>query len=171
MKKTATLAEDEIEQMIQENYPKIYAYVYRRILHTSLAKDITQETFYHFFANVEKYEERGKLLPYLYRIAAHLIFDYTKSRKITEELKEELLVDHQNDVKYVIQSNEEKHILRKWMKELPQHLQEVIVLRFDEDLKFKDISLITNVNVSTVKSRVKLAIHLLQEKARKEGWK
>lgn len=70
----------------------------------------------------------------------------------------------------MFQKKEEFVILRSWISDLPPHLQDVILLRYDEGLKYKDISQITGIHVSTVKSQVKLAIDLLKKRSQKEGW-
>ena len=48
--------------------------------------------------------------------------------------------------------------------------QDVILLRYDEGLKYKDISQVTGIHVSTVKSQVRLALQILKKRAQKEGW-
>lgn len=163
IKKLQEEADQTLEMTIRELYPKIYTYIYRRVLDETRAKDLCQETFYRFFTYIDNYQHQDKLLNYLYLIARNLIYDAsTKSTVEFELVEEEIMVDqtpHQEVIK-----KEENYFLRKWVYQLPSHLQEVILLRYEENLKFKDISKITGVNVSTVKSRLKLAISLLQQK-------
>lgn len=164
--------ETEIETLVQMYYPKLYAYLYRRTREDALAKDLTQETFYRFFAHQDHYQEQGKCLHYLYRIAAHLLMDHHKaSSSKTIACLEEQWVDPKADQKAQVQARAERKILRKWVYDLPDSLQEVIILRCDEELKFHEIAAILDCPISTVKSRWKLAVTKLQERARKEGWK
>lgn len=163
--------EEAIEAMITQNYPKIYAYLYRRTREEALSKDLTQETFYRFFAHQHRYEESGKCLNYLYRIASHLLLDEQKSLRAKNVTLQEQDFIQEPGTLAKLQKKEEGIILRKWMYELPDHLQEIVILRCDEELKFHEIASILETPVSTVKSRWKMAVSLLQEKARKEGWK
>lgn len=164
--------ESALDTLIRDYYPKVYRTIYYRVLDEALAKDLTQETFYQFFSHMQEYEERGKLLNYLYRIALHLIYDHTKKKQpSTVELLEETLQDSTFDGRTQFIGKEDAIILRKWVMKLPIHLQDVILLRYVEGLKYKDISNITGIHVSTIKSQVKLALSMLEQQARKEGWK
>lgn len=169
-----SLMRDEaaLDTLIREYYPKVYRTIYYRVLDEALAKDLTQETFYQFFSHMQEYEERGKLLNYLYKIALHLIYDHTKAKRLpTEELLEETLGDSTYDGHTYVEVKEQRIILRKWLMKLPMHLQDVIYLRYEEGLKYKDISDITGIHISTIKSQVKLALSMLEQQARKENWK
>ena len=171
IKKNAVRTDAQLEAAIQDAYPKVYSYLYHRTLDAALSKDLTQETFYRFYKHLDQYEEQGKLLNFLYRIALHLVYDYTKTKRFhMDELQEELVRDETHNGERLFQKKEEFIILRSWIAELPPHLQDVILLRYDEGLKFKDISHITGIHVSTVKSQVALALRILKKRAQKEGW-
>lgn len=164
--------ESALDTLVRDYYPKVYRTIYYRVLDEALAKDLTQETFYQFFSHMQEYEERGKLLNYLYRIALHLIYDHTKKKQpLTVELLEETLQDSTFDGRTQFIGKEDAIILWKWVMKLPIHLQDVILLRYVEGLKYKDISNITGIHVSTIKSQVKLALSMLEQQARKENWK
>ena len=169
--KHAVSKEAELETAIRDAYPKVYSYLYHRTLDAALSKDLTQETFYRFYRHLDQYEEQGKLLNFLYRIARHLVYDHTRSRRYTDELQEEQMRDDTDNGERLFQKKEEFVILRSWISERPPHLQDVLLLRYDEGLKYRDISQVTGIHVSTVKSQVRLALHILKKRAQKEGWK
>lgn len=164
--------ETALEDLIHTYYPKIFAYLYRRCHNTTLAKNLTQETFCSFYSHLDIYEEQGKMLNYLYRIAMHQLNDHYKHKStFDEELYEDQTYDTTYDGKEILQKQETTLLLRRWIQKLPEHLQNIIILRYDEELKFKDISQITGVHISTLKSQMKLALAMLEKQARKEGWK
>lgn len=167
IKKLQEETDDTLETTIRELYPKVYAYIYRRVLDENKAKDLCQETFYRFFTYIDHYQHQNKLLNYLYLIARNLIYDDVNHSAVEFELMEEKMSVDKTPHDEIVEK-EEKVVLRKWIYQLPRHLQEVIFLRYEEGLKYKDISKITGVNVSTVKSRAKLAISLLQQKEMEE---
>lgn len=161
-----------LDTMIRDYYPKIFAYLYRRLIDETLAKDLTQETFYHFFEHIQDYQDQGKLLNYLYRIAQHVLYDHLKSRKpITIEWDEGHMGDHKYDGHELFERKEETILVRKWIKKLPLNLQDIIYFRFYEKMKFKDISKITGIHASTLKSQLKLALKMLEKMMKEEGWK
>ena len=168
--KDSASEDEELEAVIRDAYPKVYSYLYHRTLDAALSKDLTQETFYRFYKHQDQYEETGQLLNFLYRIALHLVYDHTRSRRYTDELQEEQVRDDTYNGERLFQKKEEFVILRSWISELPPHLQDVILLRYDEGLKYKDISQVTGIHVSTVKSQVRLALQILKKRAQKEGW-
>lgn len=160
-----------LEKIVTDNYECVYRYLYFKLHDETLAKDYTQETFYRFFRSIHEYQDQGKLLNYLYRIARNILYDdYKKVKVDTEEYIENNIPDKINSYDELMK-HETLFILRKWMDQLPEHLQDVIILRFDEEMKFKDISDILGIHVSTIKSQLKLALRLLKEKAQEEGWK
>lgn len=169
--KHAVSKEAELETAIRDAYPKVYSYLYHRTLDAALSKDLTQETFYRFYRHLDQYEEQGKLLNFLYRIARHLVYDHTRSRRYTDELQEEQMRDDTYNGERLFQKKEEFVILRSWISKRPPHLQDVLLLRYDEGLKYRDISQVTGIHVSTVKSQVRLELHILKKRAQKEGWK
>lgn len=172
LKKQSRHDETALEDLIRENYPKIYAYLYRRCFDANLAKDLTQETFCSFYRHIDAYEEQGKLLNYLYRIAMHQLNDHRKHKSTQdEELFEDQMMDTTYDGKEILRRQETTLLLRRWIQELPEHLQNIVILRYDEELKFKDIAEITGIHVSTLKSQIKLALAMLEKQAKKEGWK
>ena len=74
---------------INEQYDKIYRYIYFRLKNQHIAEDLTQETFLRFLEN-DSYREKGRQLAYLYTIARNLCID--EFRKLPmEELKEDIV--------------------------------------------------------------------------------
>lgn len=115
---------------IEEQYDKIYRYCYFRLKHQQLAEDITQETFLRFFES--SYREAGRPLAYLYTIARNLCID--EFRKVpTEELTEE-----------ISQKGFEEELVRnlslaKAMEELDKGEQELLLLRYVNQVSFADL--------------------------------
>ena len=116
IKKNAVRTDAQLEAAIQDAYPKVYSYLYHRTLDAALSKDLTQETFYRFYKHLDQYEEQGKLLNFLYRIALHLVYDYTKTKRFhMDELQEELVRDETYNGERLFQKKEEFIILRSWI--------------------------------------------------------
>ncbi len=122
---------------IHEQYDKIYRYCYFKVKNQHLAEDITQETFLRFFERVANYfpyeKDMGKTLAYLYTIARNLCVD--EFRKIhTEELKEDI---QQHGFEDAIV---EKENLQQAMAILTEDEQELLLLRYVNEVSFADLS-------------------------------
>lgn len=160
---------DEAEIIVKENYAFVYSFLYRRCFQADLAKELTQETFYRFFRNIHSYEAKGKLLNYLYRVALHLLYDETRKNKhVIDEYDMEIIEDDAPQASDILHKKQRAMEVQRLLKMLPPSQQDVLVLRFYQDLKFKDIASITGSNVSTVKSRYQAALKVMEQKW-KEG--
>ena len=117
---------------IDEQYDKVYRYCYFRVKNQHLAEDITQETFLRFFES-SSYKDAGRPLAYLYTVARNLCID--EFRKVhTEELKEEIVQNGFEDA--VV----EKENLRQAMATLSKEEQELILLRYVNEVSVADLS-------------------------------
>jgi len=117
---------------IDEQYDKVYRYCYFRVKNQHLAEDITQETFLRFFES-SSYRDTGRPLAYLYTVARNLCID--EFRKVhTEELKEEIVQNGFEDA--VV----EKENLHQAMATLSKEEQELILLRYVNEVSFADLS-------------------------------
>ncbi len=116
---------------INEQYDKIYRYLYFRLKNQYLAEDLTQETFLRFLES-SSYKDTGRPLAYLYTIARNLCTD--EFRKVPmEELKEDLAQDGFED--RVV----EKQSLQQAMQALTGEEQELLLLRYVNEVSFTDL--------------------------------
>ena len=116
---------------IEEQYDKIYRYCYFRLKHRQQAEDITQETFLRFFES--SYRDAGRPLAYLYTIARNLCIDEFR-RGYPEELNEEIPQEGFEDA--LVQNLS----LHRAIEELSKEEQELLLLRFVNDVSFGDLS-------------------------------
>lgn len=116
---------------IDEQYDKIYRYCYFRLKNQHLAEDITQETFLRFLES-SSYKDTGRPLAYLYTIARNLCIE--EFRKVpTEELKEEIVQ------KGFEEEVVEKQNLQQAMVTLTKEEQELLLLRYVNQVSFSDL--------------------------------
>ena len=117
---------------IDEQYDKVYRYCYFRVKNQHLAEDITQETFLRFFES-SSYRDAGRPLAFLYTVARNLCID--EFRKVhTEELKEEIVQNGFEDA--VV----EKENLQQAMETLTKEEQELLLLRYVNEVSLADLS-------------------------------
>lgn len=164
IKKLQAGNEQEVDTIIKENYPFVYSYLYRRCGNADMAKELTQETFYKFFQNIHSYEAKGKLLNYLYRVALHLFYDETRKNKhiADEEVDFTQIADEQESIQETMARQQRIKDVQEILKKLPSNHQDILIFRFYQELKFKDISIITGLPISTLKSRYQAALKLVE---------
>lgn len=150
---------------LEEQYDKIYRYCYFKLKHRQMAEDVTQETFLRFLEN-RSYCDRGKKIQYLYTVARNLCMDVYR-RKQTERLPEEE-TERSGD------GPEEKVINRIAMKNalarLEKEEQELLLLRYVQELSVSDISGILEISRFSVYRRTEKALKRLRDFLNREGF-
>lgn len=147
---------------LDEQYDKIYRYCYFKTYNSQIAEDLTQETFLKYFSQ-KSYVSHGKPLAYLYTIAKNLCVDYYRN------IKEESL-----DVEYLacteFNSIETSIAIKQALKTLSKDLQELILLRFVNELSIGEICDITSLSRFAVYRRIKDALKQLNLVLREEDF-
>lgn len=140
----------------------IYGFALRMLRNSSLAEDITQETFVFFIENVHKYSfERGDLLSYLCGIARNKILHHFRREKTQIELSSEetQTFDEVEDVisfdpLSILLNEELNKKIDEGIDKLPFLQREAIILQEIEELSYEEISQITETPLSSVKARL-----------------
>lgn len=147
---------------LKDQYDKIYKYCYFKVKNSQVAEDLTQETFLKFFSQ-HSYISRGKQLAYLYTIAKNLYIDTYKKPELLS-LDENLIVDNS------FKSFETGFIVRQAILELPEDLQEIVFLRFVNDLSIMEISSVIGISRFRVYRRLNNALKELKLILREEDF-
>lgn len=139
---------------LKDQYDKIYRYCYFRVKNAQLAEDLTQETLLKFFSH-RTYISRGKPLAYLYTIAKNLCID-------TFEKPENVFLEEDIPAKQNFEQLEVSFDLRQAIKALPCDQQEIILLRYANDLSITEISGITGLSRFAVYRKINSTLKKLK---------
>ena len=153
--------------LLERNQEALFAYIMRLTQDVDQANDVFQETFMKAIVCIRshQYKTTGKFSAWLMRIAHNLVIDLLRTNRNMPQYDG----DMQNNVLYnnVRLSQEccEEDMLRqadlttleKMIGMLPPVQQEIVHLRFYEDLSFKEIAQITNVSINTALGRMRYA--------------
>ena len=155
------------EALIQKHKNKIYAFILSKIRNRDLAEDVFQDTFIKVINSLQKgkYNEEGKFLPWVMRIANNLVIDYfRKSKKMrtiapTDDFDIfDILQDGEKNVEDNLVNNQIHKDLRKLIEYLPEDQKEVLKMRYYAELSFKEISECTGVSINTALGRMRYAL-------------
>lgn len=149
---------------LEEQYDKIFHYCCFKIYDRQTAQDITQETFLRFYRRNPKLES-GKMLPYLYATARNLCADEFRKKPVysMEDAEEKSVCDASE----VIINN---LALRAAMARLPAEDQELLFLRYVQEISVVSICKITGISRFAVYRRLTRATRQLKEELIKEGF-
>jgi RNA polymerase sigma-70 factor (ECF subfamily) len=155
------------EALIQKHKNKIYAFILSKIRNRDLAEDIFQDTFIKVINSLQKgkYNEEGKFLPWVMRIANNLVIDYfRKSKKMrtiapTDDFDIfDILQDGEKNIEDNLVNNQIHKDLRKLIEHLPENQKKVLKMRYYAELSFKEISESTGVSINTALGRMRYAL-------------
>jgi len=168
------IAGDEmsLSQLVERHQSRIYGFIYSKLNDRDLCDDIFQDTFIKVIRTLKTktYNEEGKFLPWVIRIAHNLIVDhYRKNKKMpmTRETEEysifEFLKDNSSTIEGQMITEQVEVDLKRLIEELPIDQKEVLVMRMYEDLSFKEISEQTGVSINTALGRMRYALMNLRK--------
>lgn len=155
------------EALIQKHKNKIYAFILSKIRNRDLAEDIFQDTFIKVINSLQKgkYNEEGKFLPWVMRIANNLVIDYFRKSKKMRTIAPtdnfdifDILQDGEKNIEDNLVNNQIHKDLRKLIEHLPENQKEVLKMRYYAELSFQEISESTGVSINTALGRMRYAL-------------
>ena len=159
--------EAALETLIKRHQSKIFGFVYSKVGDRDLSDDIFQDTFIKVIRTLKSnaYNEEGKFLPWVMRIAHNLIVDHFRHNKkmpLYRETEEfsifSIMTDDSLTIENKLISDQVIKDLRQLVEELPLDQKEVLVMRLYQDMSFKEISEATGVSINTALGRMRYAV-------------
>ena len=156
------------EILLSRYKSKVYTYIYLIVRNKELTEDIFQETFIKAIATIQqgRYVETGRFLGWVNRIAHNLIIDHFRREKnentfSADGLEYDIINNSKLSEKSVEDTINNEQVLTDvihLIDYLPQSQQEVVRMRFFEDLSFKEIAERTEVIINTALGRMRYAL-------------
>jgi RNA polymerase sigma-70 factor (ECF subfamily) len=158
-------------------YPKIFGYIYRITGDYALTGDITSETFLKAWIGIGSFKWKGiSISSWFFRIAVNELNQYFRRQRYTPRRLTDLgifdtpawdnrhaLSGESNDITKRIDRSEEFEGIRRLLQTLPAIYQQVIALRYFEELSVRDIAAILNKKEGTVKSLLSRGLDKLKK--------
>ncbi|AWG23394.1 RNA polymerase subunit sigma-24 [Flavobacterium faecale] len=164
--------EKALETLIKRHQSRIYGFIYSKIADSDISNDIFQDTFIKVIKTLknDSYNEEGKFLPWVMRIAHNLIIDHFRRNKKMPMFREtesfsifSIMSDDTLNVENQIISDQVECDVRKLLDELPQDQKEVLLMRMYQDMSFKEIAEVTGVSINTSLGRMRYALMNLRK--------
>jgi len=168
------------EELVHRNERELYSYLRRYTGDAALAEDAFQATFLQLHLKCGQFEEGARLKPWLYIIATHQAIDALRKNRRHKMVS----LDRQNSTQQgdeqalsladalqgsessphgELQSVERRDWVREAVANLPEHLKSVVMLIYNQGLKYREVADILKLPVGTVKSRLHTATQKLHE--------
>jgi len=155
------------ETLLNRHKNRVFAFIMSKIKNKDISEDIFQDTYVKVVNSLQKgkYNEEGKFLPWVMRIAHNLVIDHFRKQKKMHMIRS----NNDFDIFDVIKDNsinvDDKLIrdqiftdLRSLIDLLPIDQKEVLRMRYFEELSFKKIAEYFDISINTALGRMRYAL-------------
>ena len=160
-------SESALSMLIERHKQKVYSFIYSKVLDRDVTEDIFQDTFIKVIRTLKlgKYNEEGKFLPWVMRIAHNLVIDHFRKNNRMPKFDNSgdfnifsVISDTGLNAEKRIIKNQVEEDVRRLIEELPEDQKQVLVMRMYKDMSFKEISEVTGVSINTALGRMRYAL-------------
>ncbi|MFH0999721.1 MAG: sigma-70 family RNA polymerase sigma factor [Bacteroidota bacterium] len=159
--------EASLEIIINRHKDRVFGYIFKIVKCQQIADDLFQDTFIKVINTLKSglYNEEGKFIHWVMRIAHNIIIDYFRKKKripIKENSSDrdtfEMLNLRTESIEDILIIDQIHTDLRLLIEFLPEEQKEVLILRHYIGMSFKDIAEETQVSINTALGRMRYAI-------------
>ncbi|MBQ0022789.1 MAG: sigma-70 family RNA polymerase sigma factor [Prevotellaceae bacterium] len=159
---------------------KVFSYLLYAVKNQELAEDLFQDVFIKIVMRIKEghYAEHGKFSSWLMRIVHNHVIDYFRTAPSSIVISnDETEYDLLNDKSIAVNDNREQEMIdQQTMREvkaliemLPENQREVLMMRYFDELSFKEIAVKTNCSINTALGRMRYALINLRHLAYETG--
>lgn len=149
---------DKIVNYIIENQDKFYRLAFSYVRNQEDALDVVQSAICKALENYEALRNENAVRTWFYRIVVN------ESLLLLKRKKDELLPEEEEvQIPYYEKGYEPEDDLYDQINRLEEEVQNIIKLRFFEELSLKEIAEITEMNLNTVKAKLYRGLKLLKQ--------
>lgn len=171
-------------QLVERHQERIFGYLLGMVRDRDVANDLFQETFLRVISAMNKtratYTHHGRWLSWTMRIARNAALDYLRSRKkwvdVTPSSDDEgtpfwdrLADDDLVDATDLMHHGEQSAYLEACIEKLPPEQREVLLLRHETEMTFREIAELTDCSINTALGRMRYALLNLRKMMTKAG--
>ncbi len=167
-----------LDIIIRRHKKRVYSYIHMLVKDQQLAEDIFQDTFVKVIHKLKsgKYNEEGKFLQWVMRIAHNLIIDHFRKEKRIKIIGEQDDFDifgkirtYDMPYEHTIIKEQIHAQLQQLIELLPPEQKEVLKMRHYMEMSFKDIAEETDVSINTALGRMRYALINLRKLIEKKN--
>lgn len=166
-----------LEDLITRHKKRVFSYIMMIVRDRHLAEDVFQDTFIKVIQTLKRgtYNDEGKFLPWVLRIAHNLIIDHFRRVKRMPVVNGgddfdifSILTLSQVNAEDKLTKRQIRTDVRKAIENLPIEQREVLIMRYYIDMSFKEIADTTNCSINTALGRMRYALINLKKMLEKQ---
>ena len=173
---SAQAGEAEGYQALLEGYgPRLFGYFIRATGNGHDAEDLLSELMLRLVRQLGRYDHRGRFEPWLFRIAANMVRDRIRRRKVSPTpvslsagstaggSVEDVLTGRPAPVDAGLLAEESSLELQAALDKLDETTREMVLLRYFSEMSFKELSKMFECPIGTVLARVHRGLGILRK--------
>ena len=140
-------------ELYDRHVVRVYRHIYYMVGNAAEAEDLTAQAFLRAWEAIERYQVRGApFVSWLLRIAHNLGVSYLRSKRDSSELHDGIVdTKERRDPEWSYQQTAEEELVREAILALREEQRQVIILRFIEDLDYKEVADIIGKSVAAIR--------------------
>ena len=155
------------EILLNRHKNRVFAFIMSKIKNKDLSEDIFQDTYVKVVNSLQKgkYNEEGKFLPWVMRIAHNLVIDHFRRHKKMQMVRSnndfdifDVIKDDNINVDDRLIRDQIFSDLRGLINLLPNDQKEVLMMRYFEEMSFKKIAEHFDISINTALGRMRYAL-------------
>ena len=153
VKRAVRRDQEAFGELYNRHVSRVYRHVYYMVGNPAEAEDLTAQAFLQAWKAIERYQIRGApFVSWLMRIAHNLGVSHLRSRKPSAELPETLVdQSREGSPDEVLQRQVDGDRVHEAILHLREEHRRVIILRFVEDLEYREVAEIVGKSVPAVR--------------------
>ena len=177
---------DAFRALVQRHQERLFGYLVGMVRDREVANDLFQETFLRAIGAMQReratYTHQDRWLPWVMRIARNAALDHLRGRKKYQDVTPDTdagedgasfwdrLADADADMgDDLMHEGQRSAFLESCIDRLPPEQREVLMMRHESELTFREIAEITNVSINTALGRMRYALLNLRRMMHRAG--
>lgn len=142
------------ETLIKRHGRSVYRFLYSMLNNVQDSEDLCQVTFTKAFAALPTYQDKNQFRSWLFRIAKNEALGLLRKRKSRPQITREITEADIETTPSTIQSRDSVAVISQAIDQLPPEERQVMILRMQEELSFREIAELTDTPLGTILSRM-----------------
>lgn len=153
--------EQGFSALVEKYKEPLYWHIRRMVLIHEDADDVLQNVFIKVYKAIGKFREEAKLFTWLYRIASNESISFLRKRKSHHSSSEQLVETLKEDPYF--NGDEIQLVLKKAIEQLPKKQKQVFIMRYYDELAYKDMAVILESSIGSLKASYHHAYKKIEE--------
>ena len=157
--------EPAFAELYERHVVRVYRHIYYMVGNAAEAEDLTSQTFLRAWEAIDRYQVRGApFVSWLLRIAHNLGVSHLRSKRESSQLHDGIVDETlRRDPESVYARTAEEELVREAILRLRDEQRQVIILRFIEDLDYREVSEIIGKSVAAIRVIQHRALNALRK--------